>query len=130
MSFSSSQKPICLITVTSKVQKICHVPFQIIQDYGEYFKNSHIVLHSTLRSLKPFPLTVGDHLQTFTASKPRNLSLRLKPEYIKGKIKKYRIFSNLIRIFLQFQRAKISDADYIRGRELDFGKMIKPLYVP
>jgi hypothetical protein len=32
--------------------------------------------------------------------------------------------------FLQFQRAKKSDADYIRGRELDFGKMIVPLYVP
>jgi hypothetical protein len=32
--------------------------------------------------------------------------------------------------FLQFQRAKKSDADYIRGRELDFGKMIEPLYVP
>jgi len=31
--------------------------------------------------------------------------------------------------FLQFQRAKKLDADLIRGRELDFGKMIEPLYV-
>jgi len=32
--------------------------------------------------------------------------------------------------FLQFQRAKKSDAGQIRGRELDFGKMIEQLYVP
>jgi len=32
--------------------------------------------------------------------------------------------------FLQFQRVKKSDADLICGRELDFGKLIEPLYVP
>jgi len=32
--------------------------------------------------------------------------------------------------FLQFQRVKKSDADEMHGRELDFGKMIEPLYVP
>ena len=42
----------------------------------------------------------------------------------------YHIFSNPIRTFLQFQRAKKSDADYLRGRELDFGKMTELLYVP
>ena len=43
---------------------------------------------------------------------------------------KYRIFSNLIRTFLQFQGAKKSDADLIRGRELYVGKLIEPLCVP
>jgi hypothetical protein len=33
-------------------------------------------------------------------------------------------------LFLQFHRAKKSDADYIRDCELDFGKMIEPLNVP
>jgi len=48
----------------------------------------------------------------------------------------YRTISNLIRTLftvsegLKNQMRIRSRADYIRSRELDFGKMIEPLYVP